>query len=144
MKKIFIFYLMFVFLFIFNITVAKAVDPCTCNGKNFGQRSVEECKELCNTPGSGTTVKLPNPLGTPADTSITLLLGKIINSVMGVIGSLALAMFIYGGAVWMLSGGNQERVAKGKNILIWAAMGLVVIFTSYALVKFILTTITGT
>jgi len=53
-------------------------------------------------------------------------------------------MFIYGGITWMLSAGNQEQVTKGKNILIWAAAGIVIIFTSYALVKFVLTTVVGT
>ncbi|MBI2459094.1 MAG: hypothetical protein HYV53_00905 [Parcubacteria group bacterium] len=87
-------------------------------------------------------VRLPNPLAGADKTDIPLLLGTIINSVLGIIGSLALVMFIYGGATWMLSGGNQEQVTKGKNILIWAAAGLVIIFTAYALVKFVLDTIT--
>jgi len=89
------------------------------------------------------TVELCNPLGDKTDTSIPTLLGKIINSVLGIIGSLALVMFIYGGATWMLSGGNQEKVTKGKQILIWATFGLVIIFTAYALVRFVLTTITA-
>ena len=42
----------------------------------------------------------------------------------------------------MLSGGNQEQVTKGKNILIWAAAGIVIIFTAYALVRFVLKTVT--
>jgi len=93
---------------------------------------------------SAGTVSLPNPLGTDAAAkSPQVLLGKIINSVLGIIGSLALVMFIYGGATWMLSAGNQEKVTKGKQILIWATLGLVVIFTAYALVRFVLTTITA-
>lgn len=97
-------------------------------------------------PSSNAPVSLPNPLGgTGADkTDIPVLLGTIINSVMGIIGSLALVMFIYGGVSWMLSAGNQEQVTKGKNILIWAAAGLVIIFTAYALVRFVLTTVTNT
>ena len=94
-------------------------------------------------PVGGDTVSLPNPLGTnAASKSPQVLLGKIINSVLGIIGSLALVMFIYGGATWMLSAGNQEKVTKGKQILIWATLGLVIIFTAYALVKFVLTTVT--
>jgi len=101
------------------------------------------CKLDSETPsgaGGGGTVTLTNPIGT---TDIPTLLGKVINSVMGVIGSLALAMFIYGGAVWMLSGGNQEQVTKGKNILIWAAVGIVIIFSAYALVKLVLKAVTS-
>ena len=102
----------------------------------------------CCTTGTadpaGCSVCLTNPLtGTTKSEGIPTLLGNVINSVLGIIGSLALVMFIYGGATWMLSAGNQEQVTKGKNILIWAALGLVIIFTAYALVSFVLTTITA-
>ena len=102
----------------------------------------------CCTTGTadpaGCSVCLTNPLtGTTKSEGIPTLLGNVINSVLGIIGSLALVMFIYGGATWMLSAGNQEQVTKGKNILIWATLGLVIIFTAYALVSFVLTTVTG-
>jgi len=83
------------------------------------------------------TIKLDNPLG-DSNPNPQQLIGKIINAVLGIVGSLALAMFIYGGFTWMLAGGNSEAVTKGKNILIWATLGLVVIFTSYALVHFVI------
>lgn len=90
-------------------------------------------------------VCLDNPLGTDAAAkSPQALLGKIINSALGIIGSLSLVMVIYGGVTWMTSAGNQEQVTKGKNILIWAIIGVVIIFMAYALVKFVLTTVTGT
>jgi uncharacterized membrane protein YjfL (UPF0719 family) len=38
----------------------------------------------------------------------------------------------------MLAAGNDSQVQKGKNILLWAVIGLVVIFASYSLVHFIL------
>ena len=112
-----------------------------------------ETKALCSSSGctagcvstssdTSGTVSLANPLG-EGKTNIPMLLGTIINSVLGIVGSLALVMFIYGGITWMLSAGNQEQVTKGKNILIWAAAGIVIIFISYALVRFVLTTITA-
>jgi len=52
-------------------------------------------------------------------------------------------MFIYGGIIWMTSSGNAEQVTKGKNIVIWATIGLVVIFSAYALVSFVLTKALG-
>jgi len=88
--------------------------------------------------GGGGTVKLDNPLGTDSPQE---LIGKIINAVLGVVGSIALLMFIYGGLVWMTAAGNAERVQKGKDILIWAALGIVIIFASYALVKFVFVSI---
>ncbi len=85
------------------------------------------------------TVKIVNPLG--SIDSPQKLIGQIINAVLGIIGSLALVMFIYGGFTWMMASGKAEAVTKGKNIIIWATIGLIIIFSSYALVKFVLTNI---
>jgi len=85
------------------------------------------------------TVSLKNPLGS-TDTPQEFI-GQLISAVLGIVGSIALAMFIYGGFTWMTSAGNSEAVSKGKNIVIYAVLGLVIIFTSYALVKFVFTSI---
>lgn len=93
---------------------------------------------------TGNTVQLTNPLtGNTTSKSVPELLGTIISYAMGIIGSLALVMFIYGGMTWMLSGGSPEQVTKGKQIVIWAALGIAIIFMSYALVRFVITAISG-
>ena len=84
---------------------------------------------------NATVVQLSNPLGT---NSVPTLIGRVIDAILGIVGSLALVMFIYGGFTWMTASGNEQSVTKGKNILMWAAVGLAVIFLSYALVKFII------
>ncbi len=80
---------------------------------------------------------LENPLG-EGKTDPRIIIGLAIKGAMSILGSLALATFIYGGFVWMLSAGNPEKVTKGRNILVWAFIGLVVIFSSYAIINFIL------
>ncbi len=75
--------------------------------------------------------------------SIPELIGTIIKAVLGVVGALALAMFVYGGFLWLTSGGNPDRIKKGKDVLIWATIGLIVIFSSYALVDFVIRAIRG-
>ncbi|MBT4483743.1 MAG: hypothetical protein HOC71_08710 [Candidatus Latescibacteria bacterium] len=82
------------------------------------------------------TVCLDNPLG--ADVTPQTFIGDVIRGILGVVGSLALALFIYGGFLWMTAAGNAEQVAKGKNTLIWATLGLIIIFSSYALVRFVI------
>ena len=117
MKKVFIFIIVLFSVFLFsNFALAQS-------GQGGG-------------PGALTPVNLENPLGLSNPTPQTLL-GTIIKAVLGIVGSLALVMFIYGGVTWMLAAGNAERVTKGKNILIWATIGLVVIFSAYALVTFV-------
>lgn len=152
--------LFFLLFFITTIVLPKnsfAADQWKCQDSAVTYTSFQACASTNCTnclivtdtsPSPNAPVPLPNPLTgrTAYDETregIPVLLGKIINSVMGIIGSLALVMFIYGGATWMLSAGNNEQVTKGKNALIWATIGLVIIFTAYALVKFVLTTVTN-
>ncbi len=79
--------------------------------------------------------QLSNPLQTD---SPQVFIGQVINATLGIVGSLALLMFVYGGFTWMIASGNAEKVEKGKNILFWATAGLVIIFTSYAIVNFVI------
>lgn len=86
-------------------------------------------------------IDLPTEMMITAD--IPTLIGQVIKAVLGIVGSIALLMFIYGGFLWLMSAGSPERVAKGKNVLIWASVGLVVIFVSYALVNFVIGSLAG-
>ncbi len=81
--------------------------------------------------GSGTC--LTNPLGS-IDTPQALI-GKIINTVLGVVGSIALLMFVYGGITWMTSSGSADKVKKGRDTIVWSAIGLAIIFSAYGLVR---------
>lgn len=99
------------------------------------------CSRISNnftSPGTPTT--LTNPLGNATPNE---LIGRVINAILGVTGSLALLMFVYGGLTWMTASGAQDKVQKGKDIIMWATIGLIVIFSSYALVNFVLTNVIG-
>ena len=80
-------------------------------------------------------VTLPNPIQINYPRQ---LIGRIISAVLGLVGSIALVIFMWGGFQWMTSAGNAEKVTKGKNAILWAALGLAVIFSSYALVRYAL------
>lgn len=77
---------------------------------------------------------LPNPLGT---TDIGKLLVKIIIFILRLTAIIAVSYFIYGGLTWMTAGGNSDKIRKGKDIIVWAVLGLVVIFTSYIIINFV-------
>jgi len=86
-------------------------------------------------------VSLSNPLG--PKTTPNSIIGRVINAVLGIIGSLALLMFVYGGITWMTSSGSPEKIKKGRDIIIWSVIGLAIIFFSYALVNFVIFDIIG-
>ena len=89
------------------------------------------------------TIKLLNPLCGGKDCNIPSLIGQIIKGLMGILGSVTLAMFLYGGFLWLTAAGRDAQVTKGRETLIWAALGLVLIFSSYALISFLIKTLTN-
>ena len=66
--------------------------------------------------------------------------GKVV---LGVIGSLVLLMFVYGGFIMLTSAGKPEQITKGKNILINSVIGLAIIFSSYLVVITVVSVVTG-
>jgi hypothetical protein len=65
---------------------------------------------------------------------------RLITTALGISGVLALLAFIYGGILWMVPFGDQTgNIRKGKQMMVWAILGLVVIFGSNAVINFIST-----
>lgn len=89
----------------------------------------------------GATVTLYNPLGD--ETDVRVIIGRVIKGVLSIIGSIAFLMFIYGGVLWLTSGGNSDAVKKGRDVLIWTTLGLAIIFAAYAIVSAVLNAITS-
>ncbi len=81
-----------------------------------------------------TSAQLTNPMRA---NSIPELVGLIITAILGIVGSIALLMFIYGGFTWLTSGGAEKKIKEGRETLIWSIMGLAVIFASYAILRFV-------
>jgi len=77
-------------------------------------------------------VSLINPLATD---DIRVIIGIVIKAALGLSGSIALLMFVWGGFMWLTSQGNAEKIEKGQKILTWAAIGLVVLFSAYTIVN---------
>ncbi|HLD17852.1 MAG TPA: hypothetical protein VJB99_02135 [Patescibacteria group bacterium] len=79
---------------------------------------------------------LTNPLG---ESSIEKIVGRLIKAVLGLSGTAALAMFVYGGILMVLSQGAKEKVTKAKDTLKWAVFGLAFVFISYTVLDTIIT-----
>ena len=62
---------------------------------------------------------------------------NVANIILAATGALSLLMFIIGGFMMLLSGGSSEMVEKGKKTLIGAVIGLIIIFSSYIIIKFV-------
>ena len=81
-----------------------------------------------------------NPLKLSGDTfvqKLQIFIGRIIKYILGFTGSLALAMFVYAGFMYMTARGNSDRISRALRIMTWAGLGTVVVLASYILVDFI-------
>jgi hypothetical protein len=94
---------------------------------------------------SGVTF-MGNPLAgdKPKSIGAETLVGRITKAAIAIVGSLTLVMVVYGGVMWLLASGNEEKVGKAKKILVWSLLGLIVVFSAYAILSFALSQITAT
>jgi len=64
---------------------------------------------------------------------------NIVNVLLGFLGIIAIIVILYGGFVWLVSAGNEEKVSQAKKIISAGIIGLVIIFVSYAIASFVIT-----
>ena len=80
--------------------------------------------------------KLVNPLGEVNDDP-RVVIGNAIQGALGILGSLALATFIYGGFVWMTARGSEEKVGDARKIIVNSSLGLAVVMLAYLITWFV-------
>lgn len=98
-------------------------------------------------------IHLENPIGcTPGakdcdalqgEVSLPIIIGNVIKKGLGLIGSFALLVFVYGGFEWLSSAGNSDKISKGREAMFWAALGLFVIFISYVIIGILIKVLKG-
>ena len=97
-------------------TWAQTVDPC---------------------PASGTGGKFQDLCNYNADT-----LGKVIQggiTILFIVATIASLFFlIFGGIKWISSGGDKGKLEESRNMLVAAAVGLIITFASYFILNIIL------
>ena len=62
---------------------------------------------------------------------------SIVNTVLGFLALIAVIFVIVGGIRIMTAGGNEENVTKGRKTIIYAIIGLLVIFFARVIVGFV-------
>lgn len=70
--------------------------------------------------------------------SLDNLMSRGINAMVMFMGSIALALIIYAGFLWMTASGNENKIEKAKTIMIWTMLGTVAIGASYVFIGFII------
>ena len=63
---------------------------------------------------------------------------KITNTIIFLVGAIAVIMLIIGGVRYVVSAGSDEAVKGAKNTILYAIIGIVVALLAYAAVNFII------
>lgn len=64
---------------------------------------------------------------------------RIINVLLSFLGIIAIIIMLWGGFIWLTSGGSEEKVGQAKKIITAGIVGLVIIFIAFAIAQFVIT-----
>lgn len=117
-----IFSVILIFFFVVAPLELKAADG------SVSQDIQDKLQQLGTGSGMGSSVK---------DTSLPMIVGKIINVFLSILGVLFVVLMVYGGYMWMTSFGNEQKVTKAKDLIIDAVIGLIIILAAYAISSFV-------
>lgn len=98
----------------------------------------EQEAELINATKANVESSVRTAFNRTGTTNPSVYVGRIISGAMGVLGSLTLIMFVYSGFLWMTAAGDAGKLEKARDIAIWSTLGIAVIFSSYAIIRFVL------
>ncbi len=85
----------------------------------------QSAKEAYGTTDQGIITDIPDAIG------------KIVGAALAFVGILFLLLMIYGGFTWMIARGNEQEVAKAKDLITAAVIGLIIVLSAYAITNYI-------
>lgn len=71
-------------------------------------------------------------LGTARDPRI--IIARIVKTVLTFVGILTVMLMLYAGTLIFFSGGEEDKISKGKSVLMQSVMGLIIILMAYSIV----------
>ncbi len=82
-------------------------------------------------------------LSQTAPSDVPTALGNVTGTVLSIIGVIFFILIVYGGFLWMTAHGDSGQVDKGKETIIGAVIGLIVVSAAYALTTFVFNATAG-
>lgn len=66
---------------------------------------------------------------------------QVTNTILYIVGIIAVIMLIIGGIKYVVSGGDAKKVTDAKNTVLYAIIGLIVCFLAFAIVNFVISSL---
>lgn len=106
--------------------------PAGESGEVTGETGGSGSRSESSGSGTSASYRLRNPI--QGATTIPQIIGKAVRAVMGLVGAIALLMFVLGGVRWILAAGDSKEVQAASELLKNASIGLLIIFLSYTVI----------
>src|SRR3989338_10348636 len=111
-------------------------------GQSCPTKTDSECDggSVCDLNSGACTISSSEFSGVVGNTTADIrdTVRRFINIALGFLGVVTVIMIIYGGVLWLTAMGSDDKVQKGKNILLWAAIGAIVISIAWTISSYIL------
>ncbi len=79
-----------------------------------------------------------NKAGITTDATLTQMILYWVKIAIMLMGTMAFVAFVYAGILYVTSFTNEENAEKGKKIMIYAIVGIIIVLFSYTIVNFFL------
>lgn len=99
----------------------------------------DECADLKEKFNNASSTLSQDINTLPEYCSVEAVYTKVINIALYAIGIVSVIMIIYGGYIYITAGANEESRKRGRTILIWAIIGLVLVLAAAMLVNTVVT-----
>ncbi len=97
-----------------------------------------ETTNICNSSASEAAKKAAGCYGS---SNFQTLLVTILNSIIGIVGLVAVIFVITGGVQYITSSGDAGKALKAKNTILYASIGIAICALAFAIVNWVISII---
>jgi len=129
-------------IILFSLAFPLLLQPAYALDNNELSEATFPVQKILKLPGTGTAVDTGAQQPTAyfndeENAPIVSFALTIMNYATAIMGSIAVILMIIAGFMMMFSQGNQQQLDQAKDIVKYAAIGLIVTFLSYVIVIFV-------
>ena len=98
-------------------------------------------KEILNTLAATVDIKPLNNyngMKNASEDDLGATIGRIISSVIGILGLACVIIIIIGGVQYMTSSGDSGKVKKAKDTILYGVIGMVICVLAFAITQFVI------
>ncbi|MFH0873732.1 MAG: Ig-like domain-containing protein [Candidatus Komeilibacteria bacterium] len=88
------------------------------------------------------SLDIPTSFGNLGSQDLKVTIGNVVQIVIGFLGILVILYMLYGGFLWMTSGGDEDKIDQAKKMIGAAVVGLLIVLAAFSITTFIVNSLT--